>query len=145
MALSSTAHSAAYGVTTIQAVDNILDSRYFRSVLPELARRRHGATLFYEIKSKMTRDQVQLMAEAGIRMVQPGIESLSTPVLKLMRKGVDAYHNIRLLRWCEELGILPGWNILYGFPREDKRDYLNMLRILPLLYHRAGRREAMAG
>lgn len=124
-----------YGIANIQAVDNILDSRYFHSVLPELARQRHGATLFYEIKSKMTRDQVQLMAQAGIRIVQPGIESLSTPVLKLMRKGVDAYHNIRLLRWCEELGIVPGWNILYGFPREDKRDYLDMLRILPLLYH----------
>src|SRR5580693_7470840 len=124
-----------YGITTIQAVDNILDRSYFRSVLPELARRRHGATLFYEIKSKMTRDQVQLLAEAGIRMVQPGIESLSTPVLKLMRKGVDSYHNIRLLRWCEELGIVPGWNILYGFPREDSRDYADMLRILPLLHH----------
>jgi ribosomal peptide maturation radical SAM protein 1 len=124
-----------YGITNIHAVDNILDLRFFRSVLPELARRRHGATLFYEIKSKTTRDQVQLMAQAGIRMVQPGIESLSTPILKLMRKGVDAYHNIRLLRWCEELGILPGWNILYGFPRENKRDYLDMLRILPLLYH----------
>ena len=124
-----------YGITTIQAVDNILDRSYFRSVLPELARRRHGATLFYEIKSKMTRDQAQLLAEAGIRMVQPGIESLSTPVLKLMRKGVESYHNIRLLRWCEELGIVPGWNILYGFPREDGRDYADMLRILPLLYH----------
>jgi ribosomal peptide maturation radical SAM protein 1 len=124
-----------YGIANIHAVDNILDSRYFSTVLPALANVRHGARLFYEIKSKVTREQVKLMRDAGIRMVQPGIESLSTPVLRLMRKGVEAYHNIRLLRWCEELGIVPCWNMLYGFPRENGEDYIGMLPILPLLFH----------
>ncbi len=124
-----------YGVNNVNAVDNILDFHYFRTLLPALAERKLPAKIFYEIKSKVTREQVELMHSAGIRCVQPGIESLSTPILKLMRKGVDAYHNIRLLKWCEELGIRPMWNLLYGFPREDMQDYLEMFKILPMLHH----------
>ncbi|MBO3745253.1 RiPP maturation radical SAM C-methyltransferase [Streptosporangiaceae bacterium NEAU-GS5] len=125
----------SYGIPNIHAVDNILDFRYFRTVLPELARRRHSAHLFYEIKSKVTRDQMALMRQAGIRTVQPGIESMSTPVLNLMRKGVQAYHNIRLLKWGEELGIAARWNILYGFPRERAQDFHDMFAMLPKLFH----------
>jgi ribosomal peptide maturation radical SAM protein 1 len=125
----------AYGVINIHAVDNILDFRYFRTVLPDLARLGHKARLFYEIKSKITRDQMVLMRQAGIRTVQPGIESLSTTVLALMRKGVQAYHNIRLLKWAEELGIAATWNMLYGFPRERAQDYDEMIALLPWLFH----------
>ncbi len=129
-------HAAlSYGIQNVHAVDNILDFRYFRTVLPELAKREHSAHLFYEIKSKVTRDQLVLMRRAGIRSVQPGIESMSTPVLMLMRKGVQAYHNIRLLKWGEELGIAATWNLLYGFPRERKQDYLQMFGMLPRLFH----------
>ncbi|MDQ2873507.1 MAG: RiPP maturation radical SAM C-methyltransferase [Actinomycetota bacterium] len=125
----------SYGIRNVHAVDNILDFRYFRTVLPELARRNHSAHLFYEIKSKVTRDQMVLMRSAGIRTVQPGIESMSTPVLQLMRKGVQAYHNIRLLKWGEELGIAAMWNLLYGFPREREQDYHDMFEMLPRLFH----------
>jgi ribosomal peptide maturation radical SAM protein 1 len=124
-----------YGIKNVHAVDNILDFHYFRTVLPTLAERRLPAKLFYEIKSKVTRDQVGLLQRAGVRLVQPGIESLSTPLLELMHKGVAAYHNVRLLKWCEEFGIVPGWNLLYGFPREEKRHYLDMFAMMPLLHH----------
>ncbi|MDQ2873504.1 MAG: RiPP maturation radical SAM C-methyltransferase [Actinomycetota bacterium] len=125
----------AYGIRNVHAIDNILDFRYFRTVLPELARRKSSAQLFYEIKSKVTHDQLMLMHRAGIRSIQPGIESLSSPILALMRKGVSAYHNIRLLKWCEELGNAAQWNLIYGFPRERKQDYHDMLKILPRLFH----------
>ena len=124
-----------YGVKNIHAVDNVIDSKYFRTFLPDLVARRHPARIFYEIRAKVTHDQLDLMRRAGVRTVQPGIESLSTPVLNLMRKGVMAYHNIRLLKWCEELGIAPTWNLLYGFPGEDRHDYLEMIGLLPLLCH----------
>ena len=53
----------------------------------------------------------------------PGIESLSTPILRLMDKGVTALQNIRLLKLCSEFGIQPLWNIMYGFPGEPPDEY----------------------
>lgn len=43
-----------------------------------------------------------------MRRIQPGIESLSTPTLKLMEKGVSLLQNVRLLSWCAEIGISAG-------------------------------------
>jgi ribosomal peptide maturation radical SAM protein 1 len=122
-------------VQNIYAVDNILDLKYFKTVLPALAERRHSASIFYEIRSKVTRDQLQAMRHAGIGSVQPGIESLSTELLRLMRKGVEAYHNVRMLKWCEELGITPVWHLLYGFPGEQETAYDDIIAMLPLLAH----------
>jgi hypothetical protein len=76
-----------------------------------------------------------MLAQAGIRSIQPGIESLSDPVLKLMRKGVSALQNIQLLKWCKQFGVTPRWNILWGFPGEPAEAYANMAGLVPLLTH----------
>jgi hypothetical protein len=52
---------------------------------------------------------------------------MSDRVLSLMRKGTTALQNIQLLKWCREFGVRPEWNLLYGFPGEDPRDYREML------------------
>ena len=114
---------ARYGVRHFQAVDNIISHDYFRSLLPILKERALGVTFFYEIKSNLRRDQVQLLREAGVLAVQPGIESLSTHVLALMKKGVTGIQNMALLKWCREYGIEAAWNLLYGFPGETGEDY----------------------
>ncbi len=102
----------------IQAVDNIMDLGYFKNVLPALAARRLKVDLFYETKSNLNKDQVRLLRAAGVRDIQPGIESFSDTVLKLMRKGVTGLQNIQLLKWCKEFGVVPSWNFLWGFPGE---------------------------
>ena len=38
-----------------------------------------------------------------------------------MKKGVTAWQNLRLVKWCKELGIEPDWNIIYGFPASRNR------------------------
>src|SRR5262249_35123791 len=73
------------------------------------------------------------MSEAGVLSIQPGIESLSTPILKAMRKGVTALQNIRLLKWCAEFRIKPGWNFLYGFPGEPAEEYPRMADLIKSL------------
>ena len=55
--------------------------------------------------------------------VQPGIESLATPTLKLMRKGTTAFNNIRFLADCAVEGVKPVWNLLVGFPGELAETY----------------------
>jgi ribosomal peptide maturation radical SAM protein 1 len=120
---------------TIELTDNILDMGYFKDFVPALAARPPGPALFYEVKSNLRKDQVRMLREAGIRRIQPGIESFSDPVLKLMRKGVSALQNIQLLKWCKELGVEPAWNLLWGFPGEPPEEYERMARLVPLLTH----------
>lgn len=125
----------AAGADTVAVVDNILDMHYFSTLLPALAE--HGAPLglFYEVKANLTRQQVALLARAGIQHIQPGIESLSDGVLRLMRKGTTALQNIQLLKWCAEYGVVPEWNFLYGFPGEDPEDYRRMTTLITALSH----------
>jgi hypothetical protein len=68
-------------------------------------RRLSGAAwrLFYEVKANLSHQQLELLARAGVRWVQPGIESLHTEVLRLMDKGVAGWQNIQLLKWTAEL------------------------------------------
>ena len=119
----------------IQAVDNIIDLRYFKDFLHALAARRLKVGLFYETKSNLNKDQVRLLGAAGVREIQPGVESFSDPVLKLMRKGVTGLQNIQLLKWCKELGVEASWNFLWGFPGEPPEEYERLARLVPLLTH----------
>jgi ribosomal peptide maturation radical SAM protein 1 len=117
-------------LTNVEAVDNILDMKYFRNMLPALASSGRSLQIFYEVKANLSREQVKLLCEAGVSRIQPGIESLSDHVLKLMRKGTTALRNIQLLKWCREFNIIVEWNILYGFPGETPEDYRGLLELL---------------
>jgi ribosomal peptide maturation radical SAM protein 1 len=127
--------TASYPGCDVEVTDNILDMRYFKDFVPEVARRSGGSTLFYEVKANLKKQQLRMLRDAGIRSIQPGIESFSDPVLKLMRKGVSALQNIQLLKWCKELGVEPSWNLLWGFPGEPLEEYDRMARLVPLLTH----------
>jgi ribosomal peptide maturation radical SAM protein 1 len=126
-----------YHVLDLHAVDNIIDHSYYDSFLPKLAASGCDLRLFYEVKSNVKKTQVQQLRRAGVRRVQPGIESLSTPILRLMRKGVTAYQNLRLLKWCRRYEITPDWNLLYGFPGEEPAEYQRMAQLFPSLWHLA--------
>jgi ribosomal peptide maturation radical SAM protein 1 len=119
----------------IQVVDNILDLKYFKTLLPELAARKLNVQLFYETKSNLKKDQVRLLRDAGVMTIQPGIESFSDRVLKQMKKGVSGLQNIQLLKWCKEMGIHPIWNFLIGFPQESPDDYFEMAELAMQVCH----------
>ena len=122
-------------VRNVSVVDNILDMRYFRTVLPELASREHGCTFFWETKATLSRRQVRLLAAAGVNRIQPGIESLIDDVLNRMRKGTTFLQNLALLKWCREYGVAVEWNVLYGFPGESVDDYVAMAGLFDRITH----------
>jgi ribosomal peptide maturation radical SAM protein 1 len=119
----------------ILVVDNILDLRYFNSLIPELARAPRRLDLFYALKANLRKDQLRALRDAGVTRIQPGIESLSDDVLRRMRKGETALQNLQLLKWCKELGLLAAWNLIWGFPGEPAAEYGRMAELLPLLTH----------
>ena len=118
-----------------EAVDNILDMSYLKELFPELIKNEYHFNLFYETKANLRRDQVRLLREAGVECIQPGIESLSTHVLKLMRKGVTAIQNVNLLRWAAYYDLHIYWNIIWGFPGEVEEDYLQQTELISWLAH----------
>lgn len=119
----------------IRTADNIMPTSFFENVLPRLESYENRPRLFYEVKANLKESQVAAMRRAGIYSIQPGIESLSTPVLKLMRKGVSAHQNISLLRMCAAYDMRVGWNLIYGFPGESSQQYRDMLALMPTLAH----------
>ena len=124
-----------YETRSIGAVDNILDMKYFLDFVPELIRRNLDLDITYEVKANLKKEHLRALRAAGIRTLQPGIESLSTSILKLMDKGVRGLQNVQLLKWCQELGIFVAWNILWGFPGESAAEYARMAELVPLLTH----------
>jgi ribosomal peptide maturation radical SAM protein 1 len=129
------AQARRYRSFRFEAVDNILDMAYFAKLFPVLAEHETGYEIFYEVKANLSREQLRLMAQAGVTHIQPGIESLSSNVLRVMRKGARAIQNVNLLRWALYYGIHVEWNMLWGFPGETEQDYMDQTAVIPHLRH----------
>lgn len=121
-----------WGTRQFFATDNILAPKAYEDLLPELDPDR---TYFWEIKANVHPWQVEALAQANVRYVQPGIESLSTEILRGMRKGVTAIQNVHLLKLCRSHGITPFWNLLIRVPGETPECYRQMETWIPSLFH----------
>lgn len=119
----------------IAVTDNIMPHSYWKTFVPRLAAELPGLDMMYEQKANLTLEQMCALARAGITEIQPGIESISTGLLKLMSKGTTAAQNIALLRYAAALGITVQWNLLCGFPNDELAFYLETLELLPLMHH----------
>jgi ribosomal peptide maturation radical SAM protein 1 len=118
----------------IGLADNAVPSSFFSHVLPELAERPLPAPLFVELRPDVTRSDMALLADARVS-IQPGVESLSDHVLRLMHKGTRGLENLRLLKWAASEGVKVHWNLLYGFPGETELDYEETRTLLPAIQH----------
>lgn len=125
----------AHASAQIWFSDSIVAMPFFKTVLPVWASQPSPTKKFFEVKANMTRQQMALLAAAGVRMIQPGLESLCDQTLKVMRKGVTAAQNVAVLKWARELGINVSWNILFGFPQEPLEGYADTARLVELLVH----------
>ncbi len=127
--------SSRYSIANFAAVDNIMDMSYLDKLCLSFIDDRIDYSIFYEVKANLTRSQLHTLSRAGITAIQPGIESLSSHILSLMRKGSTMMVNLRLLKWAHYYGIRVSWNFLTGFPGERPEDYVAQARLLPLLAH----------
>lgn len=127
--------TSEYQTLDIVVADNILDMQYFKTFLPTLAKQNWDLRIHYEIKANLKPEQIELMRQAGIAHVQPGIENLSSHVLNLMKKGISGARNVQTLRDCEEANLTVSWNYLLGFPGEKETDYTPIIKQIPNLVH----------
>ncbi|MDR3264698.1 MAG: RiPP maturation radical SAM C-methyltransferase, partial [Synergistaceae bacterium] len=131
------AYRSRYDTHSFIATDANLSMTYFDEFLPRLGEAFPDGAIrvFYCMKTNMTRAQVKALADAGVRMVQPGIESLSNHVLQLMHKGASAMQNIFFLKCIRQYGIAPFWNLLLGTGGETAEDCREVAELIPKLTH----------
>jgi ribosomal peptide maturation radical SAM protein 1 len=122
-------------ICSFMAVDNILDLKYVKELFGQIEQSKVDYCFFYEVKANLTRDQIRALYRGGIRRVQPGIESMSSHILQLMRKGCTMLQNVRCLKWCLYYGIGVNWNLIWGFPGETTEDYDREFEVLQCITH----------
>lgn len=124
-----------YTPRRFMAVDNIMPYEYYSEVCPQLGRVSRQAEFFFEVKANFDAPTLDTFADSNISQIQPGIESLSTPVLKLMKKGTTGPANIYTLRLAQERGLRVHWSILYGFEGETLDHYLHQVELIRRIRH----------
>ena len=123
-----------YGLAQFFATDLIMPQRYYRTFLPKIRQSARNYRFYYELKGNVAREDVSLLA--GLVHVQPGLESLNSDVLAVMKKGITAAQNVQFLKWCAEYGVLIfSWHLIVGMPGERAEDNTRIAGIVPSLYH----------
>ena len=121
------------------ATDTILDMKYFKTVLPRLAGMEREPSrplrIFYEVKSNLTAEQLRVLRAAGVDLIQPGIESFSDEILRLMRKGATSLQQVACLKWAFEAGVKPTYNLLIRNPGERAEHYRETAELLGYIDH----------
>lgn len=116
--------------------DEILSPSYFENFFPALQERIPDVQIVYlQTRPTLTREQLRSLVSSGVRRLEVGIESLSTPVLTLMRKGTTALRCVQLLKWARESGLDVVWNFIWGLPGEHPEEYERMTALIPLITH----------
>ena len=127
--------SERYKLRNFEIVDNIVDLKYIDTVMPILESLDKPYMLFLETKANLKRKQVEQLAKAGVKKIQPGIENMHNEALKLLNKGTTAEINVQLLKWCKEFGIKVSWNYLLNIPGELDEWNQEVAEWFPLIFH----------
>ncbi len=127
--------SSRYNTTRFRLVDNIIDLKYIDQLFGQFAESHLDFDVFMETKANLTKQQIQKLAQGGVKCMQPGIESLSAAQLKEMDKGVSPLQNLQCLKWSRYYNLDVNWNILLGFPQETDVDYQHQIDLIPSIFH----------
>lgn len=122
-------------ISSFMAVDNILDLDYLQALFAPIEAAKLDYRFFYAVRANLSREQIAALWRGGVRRIQPGIESMSSHVLRLMHKGSTMLQNVRCLKWCAYYGLAVNWKLLWGFAGETVLDYARELEVLRCITH----------
>ncbi|OJJ15046.1 hypothetical protein BKI52_39970 [marine bacterium AO1-C] len=124
-----------YPGKTIFVTDDHMPLPYYESLLPKLAALPDSPKVCYYLLSNVNLKQLIALKKANIDQINPGLEAMSTRLLKLLRKGTPGRNTLLFLRNARSVGIQTHWNFLWGIPKDTIDPYKNYLEILPLIHH----------
>jgi ribosomal peptide maturation radical SAM protein 1 len=110
-----------YRVADLTLVDNILRYHEVDAFLDGLSSLDRGLDIWMEARASVRPAQIQRLAEVGCRVIQFGIEALSTAALRRMTKGTSTIQNLQVMKLCEQHGIKNTANLIVDFPGMDEQ------------------------
>jgi ribosomal peptide maturation radical SAM protein 1 len=127
--------SRRYGILDFNAIDNIIEPEYIDKLFRQLGEANSDMRLHYEVRPSLSRAQLKHMRKGGLFSIQPGVESFSTHILKLMRKHTTGMRNLELIKWSTYYGINNLYNVLLRFPGETLSDYQMQCEVIAKVHH----------
>ena len=127
--------SRRYGILDFNAIDNIIEPEYIDRLFTQLSDANTDIHIHYEVRPSLSRVQLKQMRKGGLFSIQPGVESFSTHILKLMRKHTTGVRNLELIKWSTYYGINNLYNILLRFPGETAQDYRTQCDVISKIPH----------
>jgi ribosomal peptide maturation radical SAM protein 1 len=123
--------SDAYNILHFQLIGNTLPQKNLREFLQCLIQLEKDCTFIAETRAdQLDNDDYTLLKDAGIHIIQTGIESFSCSYLKKINKGVGVIDNIASLKYCKEHNIQNHYNLIINYPNEDEKDYYETIKTI---------------
>jgi ribosomal peptide maturation radical SAM protein 1 len=119
--------SDRYECPDFTVVDNILRYRGADDFIGAIKELDLGLDLWMEARASVKREQIQRLSEIGARVIQFGIEALSSSMLKKMVKGTTTLQNLQVMKFCEQYGIKNTANLITKFPGMSEADILESI------------------
>ncbi len=89
-----------------------------------------GMDIDWAIRTRVDRvdkEMLQIMARAGCKRINYGIESANPEVLKILRKGITPEQSIKAVKMTKDVGIEVQAYFMIGSPRETKEQIMNTI------------------
>lgn len=128
-------HIEKYGISRFVMVDNVLNQHFIKELFPLLKNAFNNLQIFYEARCNLSREELAILHDAGVSVIQAGVEALDYEVLNLLHKGTHSWQNLQVIKWCEELDIHIKYNLLYAIPREPGDAYRRVLALMKNIHH----------
>ena len=124
-----------YNIKKIQMTDTLMPHEYLKDLFPQFDKEKIKLEIFYEQKVGLKFSQVFLLKSNGVKVIQAGIEALSSSLLKKLNKGTSIFQNISFLRFTTSLNCIVLWNLLYEIPGDEKEEWESVRDMIPNLVH----------
>ncbi len=79
---------------------------------------------------QFTKERLELMSRAGVRLVRWGVETGNPRILRLMNKGTNLGDTLRIMKDSAEAGIWNHATVILGFPTETEEEAWQTARFL---------------
>jgi anaerobic magnesium-protoporphyrin IX monomethyl ester cyclase len=121
-----------YNVSCFTVNDDCLTPTYLEAFSRGILKRglQVNISLWCKPVGSFTRERLDLLSRAGVRLIRWGIETGHPRILKLMNKGTNLKDTLRVLRDASEAGIWNHATVILGFPTETEDEAQETINFL---------------
>ncbi len=122
-----------YQVLDFFFTDNALPVQATRQLCNTLGNAADDCRFFAEIRVLPRPEDYRLLARAGFRTIQIGIEALADSLLEKMGKGVKVMDNVLALKMAAAAGLQVEGNLILEFPGSSEEEVAQTMTVLEML------------